>query len=103
MSGELRFCPNCGSTDVEPDTTITKTIAGIGDVNSWRCSECEYSGPMPQGDPEEDFEENGENIKFEDKAEYSRISTVKQHNLDLVLTIGFILLVIVLLILEKLI
>jgi hypothetical protein len=68
-----RFCPNCGSTHVEPDTTNQWATAVFGgNPNEWRCRECDYSGLMPSGDSEEDFERS-EEIEFKPGEEYNRI------------------------------
>lgn len=70
---EKRFCPNCGSTHVEPDTTNQWATAVFGgNPNTWRCRECNYSGLMPAGDPEEDFKKS-EDIDFEPDEEYNRV------------------------------
>jgi ribosomal protein S27AE len=69
-----RFCPNCGSTHVEPDTSNRWATATFGgNPNEWFCKECGYSGLMPSGDPEEDFEEGSEDINFEPDEKYNRI------------------------------
>jgi rubredoxin len=75
MTKHLRFCPNCGSINVEPDTTNSAEIAFTGgNPNHWRCNECDYTGMMPEGDPEEDFdEENTEDITFEPEENYQRV------------------------------
>lgn len=57
MSKQIRFCPQCGSTWVEPDTSNRAEIAFTGgNPNKWSCNECGYTGIMPEGDPEDDFE-----------------------------------------------
>ncbi|MFB6145080.1 MAG: hypothetical protein ABEJ99_01080 [Candidatus Nanohaloarchaea archaeon] len=44
----IRFCPNCGSTDVEPDTEHTNQLGEmIFNQNKWVCHDCEYRGIMP--------------------------------------------------------
>lgn len=71
---QRRFCPNCGSTNVKPDDSNAAYIGEAGgNPNSWRCKNCEYTGLMPEGDPdeeaggEEDIEFNpGENYPRED-------------------------------------
>ncbi len=66
---QQRFCPNCGSTNVEPDTTNAASIAAQGgNLNKWKCNECKFTGMMPEGEPEED-------MKFEPGEEYSREDT----------------------------
>jgi ribosomal protein S27AE len=58
---EKRFCPNCGSKDVEPDERHTNNLGEfIFDLNKWLCNECGYSGIMPLED-----EEGREDIDFE--------------------------------------
>ena len=67
MSDNIRFCPNCGSTNVEFDTDHTNVIGEmIANQNKWLCNECGYRGLMPEGNPEE-YEEDIENeeITFE--------------------------------------
>jgi hypothetical protein len=71
---EEKFCPNCGSTHVEPDTSNRWATATFGgNPNEWYCRECEYSGLMPSVDPEEDSEEGSEEIDFEPREKYNRI------------------------------
>lgn len=54
----VRFCPNCGSTWVEPDTSNrAEVFFSGGNPNKWMCRECGYKGLMPEGDPDEDFDE----------------------------------------------
>ena len=102
MTEVMRFCPNCGSTSVEPDTALNKALGGIGDTNTWRCNNCDFSGPIPQGKTGQDTEEDGE-VEFEDKPEeYSRINTVKNFNLDIILTLGFAALLLLIVVLDKL-
>ncbi|QKQ97937.1 hypothetical protein GKQ38_00160 [Candidatus Nanohaloarchaea archaeon] len=68
-----RFCPNCGSTNVEFDTSHTNQLGElIANLNKWKCNECDYRGPMPSGDPEKQ-EEELEDIEFE---------PVKQEKID---------------------
>jgi len=69
-----RFCPNCGSTHVEPDTSNGWAMATFGgNPNQWQCRECDYTGFMPTGDPEEEFNEKEEDISFEPDEEYNRV------------------------------
>lgn len=72
-----RFCPNCGSTWVEPDTSNRAEVAySGGDPNQWMCNECGYTGLMPEGDPEEDFDGDGEpDIEFEPNEDIERVDT----------------------------
>ncbi|PSG98868.1 MAG: hypothetical protein BRC29_01945 [Nanohaloarchaea archaeon SW_7_43_1] len=85
MGQKVKFCPNCGSTDVEPDTSNRAEIYfSGGNPNKWKCNECGYTGLMPEGDPEKDFnleqnfegEEDQESvekgIKFEPNENYPR-------------------------------
>ncbi len=65
---EKRFCPNCGSENVEPDTSNAAYVAEAGgNPNTWSCNECGYTGMMPEGEPE-DIE--AEEIDFEPDEEY---------------------------------
>lgn len=69
----LRFCPNCGSTRVEPDTSNrAETYFSGGNPNNWSCKDCDYTGIMPEGDPEKDYESSSEEIEFNPEEEYSR-------------------------------
>ena len=77
MAEEKRFCPNCGSTWVEPDTSNRAEVYfSGGNPNKWQCNNCNYTGLMPEGDPEQDFESKrssqNEEIKFEPEEEYPR-------------------------------
>ena len=68
---QKRFCPNCGSDWVEPDTTNAAEMAfSGGNPNMWHCNECGYTGLMPEGDPDEEGETG--NIEFENNEEVSR-------------------------------
>lgn len=63
MSYENRFCPNCGSGKVEPDTRHTNVLGeAIFNTNKWFCNDCGYAGVMPEGKPET---EDGEKFEFE--------------------------------------
>jgi rubredoxin len=69
---ENRFCPNCGSTNVEPDFSNSGFVGEAGgNPNSWECNSCSYTGIMPAGDPEEKSS-SGEEIEFEPGVKYSR-------------------------------
>jgi ribosomal protein S27AE len=78
MSQQKRFCPNCGSTWVEPDTSNRAEVYfSGGNPNKWQCNNCDYTGLMPEGDPKvdlskEDSENSEEDIKFEPEEEYPR-------------------------------
>jgi len=49
LTQNQRFCPNCGSTNVEFDTDHTNVIGDIiANQNQWLCNECGYRGLMPQ-------------------------------------------------------
>ncbi len=76
---EIRFCPNCGSTWVEPDTSNRAEVYfSGGNPNKWRCNDCGYIGLMPEGDPDHDFNsesEISEDIQFEPEEEYPREDT----------------------------
>ncbi|MFB6180593.1 MAG: hypothetical protein ABEJ93_01825 [Candidatus Nanohalobium sp.] len=39
------ICPNCGSRNVEPDTSASTAEMGTG---SWKCQSCGYKGVMPE-------------------------------------------------------
>lgn len=79
MTKEIRFCPNCGSTWVEPDTSNrAEVFFSGGNPNKWQCNDCDYTGLMPEGDPEQDFEKSSEeadSIQFEPDEEYPREDT----------------------------
>lgn len=63
MSYDKRFCPNCGSENVEPDDRHTNVLGDmLFDQNKWLCNECGYTGLMPSG-------ETSEEIEFKDGAE----------------------------------
>jgi predicted nucleic-acid-binding Zn-ribbon protein len=50
---EKRFCPNCGSKEVEPDERHTNNLGEvIFDLNKWMCNDCGYTGIMPLEDNE---------------------------------------------------
>jgi ribosomal protein S27AE len=67
MVKNQRFCPNCGSEEVEPDFRRTNVLGEmIFNQNKWYCKECGYTGLMPQGDPDQEFEEGEEEIEFEE-------------------------------------
>ncbi|MFB6116584.1 MAG: hypothetical protein ABEK10_03670 [Candidatus Nanosalina sp.] len=69
MTQNQRFCPNCGSENVEPDTRRTNVLGEmIFDQNKWVCNDCGYTGIMPSGDPEQDFDKD-EEIEFENADE----------------------------------
>lgn len=71
---EQRFCPNCGSTNVEPDQRKTNMLGEmIANPDKWVCNECNYTGLMPVGSPE-DYEEDIQNIEF-DEIEQPAIDT----------------------------
>jgi predicted nucleic-acid-binding Zn-ribbon protein len=62
---DKRFCPKCGSTNVEPDHRKTNMLGEIiADQNKWLCNNCNYTGIMPKGDPENQ-EEAIEQMEFE--------------------------------------
>jgi len=57
MTRDRRFCPNCGSDNVEPDTSHTNVLGDMMfNQNKWRCKECDYTGIMPEGEAEEETE-----------------------------------------------
>ncbi|MFB6241703.1 MAG: hypothetical protein ABEJ36_02765 [Candidatus Nanosalina sp.] len=75
MTQNERFCPNCGSENVEPDFSRSSVLGEMMfNQNKWICNECGYAGVMPSGDPEEDFEE-GEGIEFEEVEQDESIDT----------------------------
>lgn len=75
MSKDQRFCPDCGSEDVEPDFRRTNMLGEmIFNQNKWVCNECGYTGIMPSGDPEQDFSE-GEEIEFEKVEQEQSVDT----------------------------
>ncbi|MFB6209250.1 MAG: hypothetical protein ABEJ56_03870 [Candidatus Nanohaloarchaea archaeon] len=76
MADEIHFCPNCGSLNVEPDTSNRAEIYfSGGNPNKWMCNECKYNGLMPEGDPEEDFGDEMDQAEFDTDQEYVRIDT----------------------------
>jgi ribosomal protein S27AE len=73
---ETRFCPNCGSTWVEPDTSNrAEVFFSGGNPNKWACNNCGYTGLMPEGDPKQDYDEDQEEIEFEPDEDYPREDT----------------------------
>lgn len=75
MGDELRFCPNCGSLNVEPDTSNRAEVYfSGGNPNSWKCNDCSYTGLVPEGDPDE-FEEGIEEVEFEPGEDYRMVDT----------------------------
>ena len=81
MSEQVRFCPNCGSRWVEPDTSNRAEVyLSGGNPNKWQCNDCGYTGLMPEGDPENSFEENenfsnDKELEFEPEEKYPRNDT----------------------------
>jgi ribosomal protein S27AE len=73
---QKRFCPNCGSDWVEPDTSNRAEVYfSGGNPNKWKCRECGYTGIMPEGDSEDSIEETAEDensIRFEPEDNYNR-------------------------------
>jgi len=62
MAYKTRFCPNCSSRKVEPDTRHTNVLGEmIFNPDKWYCRECDYTGLMPT---DEEIEEK-EEIEFE--------------------------------------
>jgi len=69
-----RFCPNCGTNNVEFDMSHTNVLGDlIANLNKWKCNECDYRGPMPSGSPE-DQEEAFKEMEF-DPVEQRKIDT----------------------------
>jgi ribosomal protein S27AE len=87
VTNDSRFCPNCGSENVEPDFSRSSVLGEMMfNQNKWLCNDCGYTGVMPQlsqaekdcseqqpeglmrpeGDPEQDFQEGEEEIEFEE-------------------------------------
>lgn len=57
MTQNQRFCPNCGSENVEPDFRRTNVLGEMMfNQNKWVCNECDYAGIMPSGEPDKDTE-----------------------------------------------
>lgn len=53
MTQEKRFCPNCGSSNVNPDFSHTNVLGEMMfDNNKWVCNECDYKGLMPENTQE---------------------------------------------------
>lgn len=75
---QKRFCPNCGSDWVEPDTSNRAEVYfSGGNPNKWKCRDCGYVGIMPEGDPEEEINEDRteQNMEFDPDKEYPRENT----------------------------
>ena len=73
MTDKIRFCPNCGSTDTEPDTSNrAEVFFSGGNPNKWLCNKCKYTGLMPEGNPEEMEDQE---IEFESEEEYRQVDT----------------------------
>lgn len=73
MAEDIRFCPNCGSTWVEPDTSNrAEVFFSGGNPNKWQCNDCGYTGLMPEGDPDQDFnkETDEDEIEFNPDEDY---------------------------------
>lgn len=76
MAQKERFCPNCGSRDVEPDTRHTNVLGDMMfNQDKWLCNECGYTGLMPVGDPEDtEFEpEEQKSIDTDTGVGYARL------------------------------
>lgn len=69
MPEEKRFCPNCGSTNVEPDLSENTAFAE-GNISDWQCQNCDYIGIMPEGEQSEDIE-----FETSEEDEYRRVNT----------------------------
>ncbi len=64
MSQNRRFCPNCGSEHVEPDTSHSNMLGEmIFNQNKWVCNNCGYSGLVPEREPED---ESSGDLEFEE-------------------------------------
>ncbi len=71
MEDSARFCPNCGSIRVEPDTSRSNVIGmAIGNPDRWVCRKCGYAGIMPTGDPEKGFSDG--DLDFEPSEEHTQ-------------------------------
>jgi ribosomal protein S27AE len=84
MTRKNRFCPNCGSEDVEPDFSDAGYVGGAGgNPNAWECNNCGFTGLMPeQGSSPEGSENSGEKdseeesgMEFEPGDDYRRFAT----------------------------
>lgn len=64
MPEDARFCPNCGSTSVEPYSKNWALEAAGGQTNIWECNNCGYTGFMPAGNPK-DFKDQEQDVGFE--------------------------------------
>jgi len=73
MSEDSRFCPDCGSGNVEPDFRRTNVLGEmLFNQDQWICNECGYSGLMPTGEPDEETEfEEKEDIDDQVDINYS--------------------------------
>jgi ribosomal protein S27AE len=68
-----RFCPNCGSIQVEPDNRHTNVLGEfIFNQDKWLCRECGYTGLMPEtAGKTNEFE----NIEFDPVEQEEKIDT----------------------------
>lgn len=66
---EQRFCPDCGSEDVEPDFRRTNVLGEMMfNANKWICNECGYAGLMPSGEASET-----EDLEFDEGSEHELV------------------------------
>lgn len=71
-----RFCPNCGSDWVEPDTSNRAEVYfSGGNPNKWKCRNCNYTGLMPEGDPEDNSSEHENEIEFSPDQNVEKLDT----------------------------
>ena len=62
-----RFCPECGSEDVGPDFRKSNVLGeAVFNNDKWNCSECGYTGLMPEGEASEDMEFEKNTHQFEE-------------------------------------
>jgi len=75
VADDKRFCPDCGSSNVEPDFRRTNVLGEmIFNQNKWVCNECGYTGIMPSGDPEDfELEEGSEDEETRGQKEEQQI------------------------------
>ncbi|MFB6292205.1 MAG: hypothetical protein ABEI58_02315 [Candidatus Nanohaloarchaea archaeon] len=70
MGDEKRFCPNCGSKDVDP---VHRELWGFSkNPDVWECNDCGYTGLVPEEG------EEVEEVDFDDDGDYPKSTVVKK-------------------------
>lgn len=66
-----KYCPNCGSTDVEIYTRTSLSVYEDYFPSSWECNNCNYNGAMPEAEedsiPDKEAIKTSSEGKFEDQ------------------------------------